>query len=205
MNLFTPRANEIESITLREYIDARFEALKESTRLAHEAEVERAAAYKVQTELIATAIDRRFAAVDRSTELAAAAVEKRLESMNEFRAQLNTQASSFVTRTEIEDKIAAGRITQETYERRIQAIEQNKANADKVESMRLFFEDKLESQRIALLASIEKNQTDIIALREYRSQTTGKSTGATQLWGYIVGATGILIALVSIALAILKP
>ncbi len=88
-----------EEVSLREYIDTRIKALED-----------------------------RFVAIDRSTDLAAAAVMARLESMNEFRTQLNSQASHFVTRSEIDSKMDAANAVHAEYDRRIQLLEQNKLN-----------------------------------------------------------------------------
>ena len=44
--------------------------------------------------------DIRLAAQEQATRLARESMEKRLETMNEFRAQLKDQASTFFTRTE---------------------------------------------------------------------------------------------------------
>ncbi len=75
-----------EEVSLREYIDTRIKALED-----------------------------RFIAIDRSTDLAAAAVMARLESMNEFRTQLNSQASHFVTRSEIDSKMDAANAVHAEY------------------------------------------------------------------------------------------
>jgi polyhydroxyalkanoate synthesis regulator phasin len=77
-----------EAVSLRDYIDTRIKAVED-----------------------------RFASVERSTDIAANTVDKRLENMNEFRSQLNEQASHFITRTE-----------HDVLEARIQAIERSVAN-----------------------------------------------------------------------------
>jgi len=88
-----------EAITLREYIDTRIDAL-----------------------------EKRFTDINRATDLAAKAIEQRLEGMNEFREQLRSQAGTFVTQIEIDAKMIAAEATHHEYERRIQALEQNKLN-----------------------------------------------------------------------------
>ena len=70
----------------------------------------------------------KFESIENSTVLAAAAVDRRLEGMNEFRAQLNAQAGTFITRTEIDDKLAAVNVIRGELERRLQLLEQNKLN-----------------------------------------------------------------------------
>jgi hypothetical protein len=117
-----------DEITLRDYVDTRFAALQESVRLVSEQNVIRADALRVQSEVVAHFIDSRFSAITDATALAATGVEKRLESMNEFRTQLNQQAGTFVTRLEIEDKIQAGNTTREVLVQRIETLEKINAN-----------------------------------------------------------------------------
>lgn len=50
-------------------------------------------------------IDLRVRNVDESVSIAYRSMEKRLAGMNEFRDTLKDQASKFVTRAEIEDKV----------------------------------------------------------------------------------------------------
>lgn len=46
--------------------------------------------------------DAKFEALEKSIELSRASMEKRLEGMNEFREQLNKQAGTFITKTELD-------------------------------------------------------------------------------------------------------
>ena len=50
---------------------------------------------------ICAKLDLRFDASDRAIESAKQDMERRLESMNEFRAQLSSQANTFISRTEL--------------------------------------------------------------------------------------------------------
>jgi len=50
-------------------------------------------------------VEVRFCELNKRIELSRVAMEKRLDSMNEFRAQLNDQAGKFITRTEMELKL----------------------------------------------------------------------------------------------------
>lgn len=108
-----------EAVSLREYLDTRIAEIEKREKASGEA-----------TEARFQAVDRStalaFAALDKATALAASAVEKRLESMNEFRQQLNDQASHFVTRVEIDDKMNAATATHGEYDRRLQMLEQKK-------------------------------------------------------------------------------
>jgi len=67
--------NEKENISLKHYIDKRFEDFKNY-------------------------MDTQFDSVKQSTHLAQENIDTRLESMNEFRNSMKDQASRFITRTE---------------------------------------------------------------------------------------------------------
>lgn len=102
---------------------------------------------------------------------------------------------------------------------------QNQATVPRSETMALLkaLEEKLEAQRITYDKTIDANmrtiadlrlamshllsidtyetghrelQRQVNDLRESRSETTGKSTGANALWGYLVAIAGIGLALV---------
>jgi hypothetical protein len=47
----------------------------------------------------------KFVAITESTRSATAALDKRLESMNEFRQQINDMASKFITRSDVESSL----------------------------------------------------------------------------------------------------
>ena len=72
--------------------------------------------------------DERFAAAREALRVALAALEKRLDQMNEFRAQLDKQAATFVTR-ELVDSMMAGMETDIGNVRRIvEAVQQIQAS-----------------------------------------------------------------------------
>ena len=88
-----------EAVSLREYIDTRIDAL-----------------------------EKRFTDINRATDLAAKSVEQRLEIMNAFREQLREQTNTFVTQIEIDAKMVTADAVHHEYDRRLQALEQNKLN-----------------------------------------------------------------------------
>jgi hypothetical protein len=94
---------------------------------------------------------------------------------NEFRGQLDDQAKLLMQRQE--------------------ALGLFKASDEKLETMRLFFDSKLESQRIAFEKSNENLIKEIAGLRETRSEAVGGHTSSREIMGYIVAIVGILIAL----------
>lgn len=82
------------------------------------------------TSVLQTNVELRFRDAERATALATAALEKRLESMNEFRDQLRDQAAKFITRTEIEDKVAASQPVLATVNGRLGGLENARANLE---------------------------------------------------------------------------
>lgn len=89
------------TISIRDYIDMRFNSIQSAAEAERIAQTERTLAYATQSRLIAESIEHRFQAVDSATKLAADAVDARLEKMNEFRGQLSDQTKLYVTRNEI--------------------------------------------------------------------------------------------------------
>ena len=75
-----------ETITLKEYVDARFEDSAKAVDVARDA--------------VEKTLTARLEASEKAIDLARVAVEKRLDTMNEFRQSLKDQASLFYTRDE---------------------------------------------------------------------------------------------------------
>lgn len=73
-------------------------------------------------------IDRRIADANHATDLAREQMDKRLESMNEFRQQLNDQTAKFITREEVQAKQDAYIPTINEAQRRLSLIENSLAN-----------------------------------------------------------------------------
>jgi len=72
-----------ESVSLRDYMDSQFAHITELVKTSH------------------SYTDIKFAAIEKAVILANAANEKRLDSVNEFRSQLDDQAKTFITRSEL--------------------------------------------------------------------------------------------------------
>lgn len=117
-----------DAVSWREYVDERFRAIAESARLVHDAEQERAMAYKTQSELVAQAIEQRFRAVDKATELASAALDDKLHVMNEWRTDFDRQRANFPTRIELSSMLETLHVAIGNSEERIQAMEVGKLN-----------------------------------------------------------------------------
>lgn len=119
-----------ELVTLREYVDMRFESIRDEIRTARE---------ETKTAL---------AAADKAVAKAETASDKRFEGVNEFRAALSDSSRMLMPRAESEAMM--------------------KALSEKIEKI-----------------------DDRISSREERSQGRG------DLWGWIVGAVGALLAVVA--------
>jgi len=95
---------------------------------------------------------------------------------NEFRGQLDDQAKLLMQRSE--------------------ALGLFKSNDDKLETMRLFFDQKLESHRLSFEKSSDGLLKEIGGLRESRSETSGVRVGSREIMAYLIAASGLVLALV---------
>ena len=71
-----------------------------------------------------------------------------------------------------------------------------RAVEDKIIAMQGSYDGKLESLRASFEKSNENLVKEIAGLREYRSETSGKTLGVATLWGYLVGAAGVILAVI---------
>jgi len=188
----TPSSTDV---SLREYVEVQFAALttlvEERDRqysqhfLSGETAVTTALAAQeksVNTALLAAkeAVQAAFDASEKAIVKAEAAQLGVNERQNEFRASLADQASSLMPRAEttvlfkgIEDRLAA-------------IVSAN--------------DSKVEALRAANEKATEANSQDIKSLRETRAQVGGSRDNGREVWGYAIGASGVLIALVTILL-----
>jgi len=149
----------------------------------------------MQTALTAQklAIDTALAAADRAVSKAETSTDKRFDSLNEFRAALSDLQSAFMPRLEsvallkaIEDKMETQRFIHEK-----DADENSKSLADmRLAMLHLLSTEAYETRHTEL-------QRQVNDLRESRSEITGKAAGTSALWGYMVAAAGIALALIS--------
>ncbi len=170
--------------TLREYLltliaanevkySERFEASQRAINAAFLAQQT-----AMQTALTAqkTAVDIALGAADRAVTKAEIAAEKRFESVNEFRSTLSDQQNTFMPRGETTALF-------KSMDEKISGIQSNCDN--KLEAIRASFEKNNESL-----------SKEIASLRESRSETSGKTSGANALWGYLVAIASIALALI---------
>jgi len=93
---------------------------------------------------------------------------------NEFRGQLDDQAKLLMSRTE--------------------AMSMFGATSDKIETMRVFFESKFETQRLALEKMVDALKEEVASLRESRSEISGNRTSQREMLSYVIAIAGIAIA-----------
>jgi len=102
---------------LRDYVDASVRRLEEMIALHHREPVALLVDVNARFKTLEVAIELRHQAMDKAVALAHGALEARLESMNQFRAQLERQAGGFVDRR-----------AHEIVENRLNILEQAAAN-----------------------------------------------------------------------------
>ncbi len=138
------------------------------------------------------AVEAALEAADHAVSKAEVSTDKRFESVNEFRATLADQQSTFMPRPEamallksIEDKMAA------------QLTSHEKNYNDVVKALA---DIRLVISRLLQVEAYEKSHTELQRqvndLRESRSEVSGKSSGANAFWGYLVAIAGIALVLV---------
>lgn len=147
-------------------------------------------ALAAQQKAMETALTSQKLAVDKA-EIAA---EKRFESVNEFRSVLTSQQGTLMPRPEttallraLEEKLEAQRLSHEK-------------NMDTI--VHTIADLRLAISHMMTIESHEVRYTQlqqlISDLRESRSESSGKSSGANALWGYIIGMIGVIAAIAAI-------
>jgi hypothetical protein len=113
----------MSDVPLRDYIDERCNNLQ--------AEMDRRMVTVDRLRTLSNeTLAARFEAIDKAASLAALSLDKRLESMNEFRQQLNHQAATFITRSESDERIKTINTVHDSLEMRVQALERMSANVE---------------------------------------------------------------------------
>ena len=149
-------------------------------------------------------------AANQAVSKAELAAEKRFESVNEFRKTLSDQQTTFMPRGEIAAIIQA--LTEKIDGNQLTAETKSASNRQIYDQAYERISTAISELRIAqtnLLSTAnyekrhEELQRQVNELREYRSTLQGSRTGSHSVWGYMVGASGALVALISIALSIL--
>lgn len=122
------------------------------------------------------AVGAALAAAKEAVIKAEMASDKRFDGVNELRGVVTDQQALFM--------------------QRLEATALFKATDEKLAGTQANNDNKLESLRLSFEKSNENLVKEIGGLRESRSETSGKSVGANVLWGYIVGAAGVGLAII---------
>lgn len=156
------------SITLKELINER-DRLYDARFKASETAVN--AALAAQEKAVAAA----FLASEKAIVKAEDAQKDYNTRSNEFRGQLDDQAKMLMPRSE--------------------TVGLFKAMEDKLFFVQQSCDSKLEAQRMSHEKIFDSLSKDITALREYRSESSGKGSGYRDVWGVVIVVISILIAL----------
>jgi len=140
-----------------------------------------------------------FTSSEKAILKAETATDKRFEAMNGFRAAMADQTKTYIPRNEVlalttslEGKIEALR----------KLIEKNSdAHSQAEADLRLAMTQLLSLS--AYETRHEELQRQVNDLRASHSSAVGRSLGASQLWSYIIAASGILVATASVIFAII--
>ncbi len=143
--------------------------------------------FEAQEKAVTAALDAAKEAVAK----AETAAEKRFDAVNEFRAQLADQASTFMPRNEynvqyqsLNEKIDAGL----------------KTNGDKIEAAFKTMTERITSEVKVLSARLDRITTStgesLGSLNVSNAEVRGHSAGLNAGWGYLVGALGIVTSVI---------
>lgn len=173
MSIFPRKSSALTQIPMREFLE----------RIVDERDKQ----YDARFRAAEIAVSAALSAQEKSTKDAFLASEKAIikaedaqreynARSNEFRGQLDDQAKTLMPRPEttalfraVDEKLI---VIQSNYERRLEVLQ---SNIEKIN---------------------ESLVKEIAGLREYRSETSGKTIGANALWGYLVGAAGVILAVI---------
>jgi hypothetical protein len=127
-----------------------------------------------------TAIEAALVAADKATDKAEEAAQRRFESVNEFRATLSDQATTFMTRAE--------------------AMSMFERNAERIVEMQKRMDTYI--SRDAVLAEYDRVTTQLSALSERQTRSEGKGLGLNAGWSYVATTFGIVATIVAAYFAI---
>ncbi len=136
----------------------------------------------MQTALTAaeTAVSKALESAEKAVVKAETAAEKRFESVNEFRAQLTDQASTFMPRTEAEQRVG---------------VVSDRIDAVAAELSKMI-------TRTEALGVVDRNTERIVEIENRLNRSEGKGVGLNAGWVYLLGALAAIGTLVSIFLVL---
>lgn len=156
------------------------------------------AAFVAQQTAMQTALTSAEKAVGVAQTAAAAAVakaetaaEKRFDSVNEFRAQLADQATTFIPRAETEARLAT--LTEKIDSLRSWATTRDREIISRSEATAL-----LAATRVELSSMAEKVDTNALRIEQMRA----RSGGIGAAWGYLVAVVGVATAIIAAVISL---
>jgi hypothetical protein len=172
-----------KGVTLREYL---LSIINQNATLQASVSNERDKQYDARFRAAEIAVNAALAAQEKAVAAAFSSSEKAIvkaeaaqkdynDRSNEFRGQLDDQAKTLMPRTETDVRF--------------------KGVEDKLASMTIAFDGKLEALRAASDKATSANTNDIKGLRESRSAGEGAHGTSKDIYGYLIAGAGILIGL----------
>ena len=134
-------------------------------------------------------VEQRFTLAEKATDAAFTASEKAILKAEEAQRDYNHRSNEF--RAQLDDQA-------KTLMRRIEALDLFTATGDKIEAIRIFFDSKLETQRVSFEKDIEALAKEIAALREYRSEVSGGKTSHREIISYLIAFAGVMVGVASV-------
>jgi len=170
--------NYIESslkITIREFVER---IIEERDRL-----------YDTRFRASEIAVNAALAAQEKAVSAAFLASEKAIIKAEEAQKDYNVRSNEF--RGQLDDQA-------KTLMPRFEAVSTFTAQADKLEAMRMFFESRLETQRMSFEKTMDNLNKEIASLRESRSEGVGGKDNHRIMFSYLIALVGIAVAVVAL-------
>lgn len=121
------------------------------------------------------AVTAALAAAETAVAKAEAAADRRFESVNEFRAQLNDQSRTFITRDE--------------------SLSRHDRNAEALTDMAKRHENEMRQMR-------ERIDRDVALINSRLDLGQGRSSGVDKAWGYLVALVGLAGGIIAVVIAV---
>jgi len=171
-------------IVTREYVDTRFASQREFLERVQD---ERDRLYDSRFRAAEIAVNAALAAQEKAVAAAFLASEKAIIKAEEAQKDYNLRSNEFRGQLDDQAKLLM---------QRQEALSLFRSSDDKLETMRLFFDSKLESQRQAFEKNNESLLKEIGGLRESRSETGGAKTSSREIFSYLIAGAGLALALI---------
>lgn len=130
-------------------------------------------------------LDQRFLAQQQAVDELKTTTTQRFESVNEFRAQLNSQQVTFMGRAE-------------SISRHDRSTEMIAAMGARHDSELRLLRERSEAETKQLR---DRHEADMRTINERLDLNQGRNTGLDKAWGYIIGAVGLAGAIVALIIS----